>query len=69
MPSATELFNIYCMDLNTGRELPSCSMSKDSYPWRDLKHQMETIAMLNLDVETYKVIYFIKNEEPITKWL
>jgi hypothetical protein len=56
------------MDLRTGQEVPSNLISKDSYPWRDLKHQMETVALLNMDSAGWKLLYFIKLEEPIKRW-
>lgn len=62
------LYTIHCMNLITGKEEPSCRMASTSYPWRDLAHQMETVAMLNLDADTHKLLYFIKNEEPIRRW-
>lgn len=63
---AEGLYDLHCLDIRTGLEIPERMLSKESYPWRDLHHQMGDLAMLNRDFGSFGIIYFIKNTEELT---
>jgi hypothetical protein len=57
---STKLYDIYCADLTTGEI--TLAADSNSYPWRDLAHQMDMVAAMNQEHKNSKLVYFVKEK-------
>lgn len=54
------MYDIYCADLITGEI--KLAATGNSYPWRDLAHQMDMVAAMNQEHKNSKLVYFVKKK-------
>lgn len=54
------VYDIYSADLITG-DIKLAAIG-ESYPWRDLEHQMDMVAAMNQEHKNSKLVYFVKKK-------